>query len=304
MNPSVLAVVLNWRQPATTLQCVQTLQRMSGPPADILVIDNGSGDDSVELLHRHSGIRVLVLAENAGFAGGNNRGMRIAIDEGYAYCLLVNNDAFAAPDMLARLLEEVDDNIGLLSPKIYFESDPGRLWFAGGKRQPLTLDLRDTGQGQLDGPPWLESRDVDYLLGTCLLVNLAAAGDVGLLDEHYFFYYEDLDWSIRFQQAGYRLRLVAPAHLYHRVAVSTGGLADSPQRRYYLARGSAVFWRRHHRLGFWPAIVLMRLLSATKMVSRLILAGRAETARAYLRGLRDGWLRNNQSRSTTGSGAS
>lgn len=289
--PRVLAVILNWRQPALTLACVQALQLMDYPALDVLVLDNGSGDDSVAVLQAaRLDFRLLALAENIGFAAGNNVGLRRAMEAGYDYALLMNNDAFAAPDMLRHLLAEAAGDIALLSPKIYFHSDPTRIWFADGRRQSHTLDLRHTGLGQPDGPAWSFSRDVDYLLGTCLLVNLDAAQQTGLLDERFFFYFEDLDWSLRFRNAGYRLRLVAPAHLYHRVAISTGGEDDTPLRRYYLARSSVIFWRRHARQGSPLLIVAFRLASAVKMVVRLWLKGKNEVARAYLRGLRDGWI--------------
>jgi GT2 family glycosyltransferase len=289
-GPRILAIVLNWRQAPVTLTCVEALLAMSGPALDILVLDNGSGDDSVPFLQAHQEKFILqALPRNLGFSAANNIGLRQALDEGYDYALLVNNDAFAAPDMLEKLLAEVQSDIALLSPKIYYEAEPGRIWFANGRRQPTTLDLRDTGRGELDGPQYARSKDVDYLLGTCLLVNLQAARVVGLLDEQYFFYFEDLDWSLRFQQAGYRLRLVADAHLYHRVALSTGSDEDAPQRRYYLAYGGVRFWRSHSRLGSPVIIALFRLGSAFKMVARLVLNGRFDTAASYLRGLRDGW---------------
>ena len=286
----VMAIVLNWRQPDVTLECVQALQAMNGEKPDILVIDNGSGDDSTVVLEGQAeGFGLLKLPENVGFAAGNNVGLRIALEEKYDFALLVNNDAFADADMLEHLLAEAEPNIALLSPKIYYESEPTRIWFANGRRQPITLDLRDTGQGELDGPKWVNSRDVDYLLGTCLLINLMAIQKVGLLDERFYFYFEDLDWSLRFQQAGYRLRMVAPAHLCHRVATSTGGVEDSALRRYHLASSSVVFWRKNAGHGWPAAIFVFRLLSALKMTIRLLLKGQGNVAAAYLRGLRDGW---------------
>jgi GT2 family glycosyltransferase len=289
-SPRTLAIVLNWQQAGITLECVEALRAMQAPGLDILVIDNGSADDSAAIFKENQiDFRLLALPENLGFAAGINKGLQMALDEGYDYALMVNNDAFAAPDMMAELLAEAAPDIGLLSPKIYYESEPERIWFANGVRQSLTLDLRDTGQGELDGPQWKDSRDVDYLLGTCLLVNLPAVRQVGLLDERFFFYFEDLDWSLRLRQAGFRLRLAAKAHLLHRVAYSTGGEEDSPLRRYHLAHSSVIFWRRHAHLGSPLLIVLFRLLSAIKMVTRLSLSGRWDVASAYIRGLRSGW---------------
>jgi GT2 family glycosyltransferase len=273
-----------------TLACVGALLAMSAPAAlDILVIDNGSGGGSAERLRRQlpPGVELLALPENLGFGRGNNVGLRRAIDGDYNYALLINNDAFATPDMLARLLAAAEASIALVSPKIYYEAQPQTVWFAGARRKPLTLDIADTGRGQPDSPTVSVDRDVDYLLGTCLLVNLAAVAQVGLFDERYFMYFEDLDWSIRLQQAGYRLRLAAGAHLYHRVAISSGGL-ESPLRRYHLARSGVLFWRTHWRQGNLVAILLFRAGSAIKMTIRLLLSGNVSAAAAYWRGLRDG----------------
>jgi GT2 family glycosyltransferase len=297
-----LAITLNWRQPLITLACIKSLLAMQNSGLDILIIDNGSGDDSVELLkqHQETGFEILELPKNIGFAAGNNHGLRLAMERGYDFALLINNDAFATKDMLDQLLVEATGDIGLLAPKIYYESEPDRIWFAGGHRQPYTLDLIDTGRGEFDSSRWFENRDVDYLLGACMLVNLEAASVVGLLDERYFFYFEDLDWSIRFTEAGYRLRFVPKAHVYHRVAVSTGSDVDSIQRRYYLAYGSVVFWKQYKYLGNTVVILGFRMLSALKMIGRLTLTGRWRSALAYVIGLRDGWVSSKRGRLDAG----
>lgn len=290
-GPRVLAITLNWRQPAVTLECVRALRAMATAAAlDILVIDNGSADGSAAQLRRDlsSDVALLALEQNIGFGAGSNVGLRQALDDGYDYALLINNDAFAAVDMLDHLLAAAEKSIALTSPKIYYESRPHILWFAGARRKRWTLDIAETGRGLPDGPQWADDRDVDYLLGTCLLVNLAAIAAVGLFDERYFMYFEDLDWSIRLQQAGYRLRLAAGAHLYHRVAASSGGL-ESPARRYHLARSGVIFWRTHSRRGNPLAIALFRAASAVKMTAGLLLRGDTASAAAYWRGLRDGW---------------
>jgi len=282
-------IIINWRQPAMTVECVQAVRQMRAANAELLLIDNGSGDGSVEQLRQaFPDVPLMALPENVGFAAAANRGLERASKRGFDYALLLNNDAFPARDMLSHLLEETSPDVALLSPKIFYEQAPRRIWFAGARRHRFLLEMRDTGQGELDGPRWAASRDVEYLLGTGLLVNLEAAETVGWLDECFFMYYEDLDWSIRLSQAGYRLRLVADAHLYHRVSLSAGGV-DSPLHRYYLARSSVLFFRRHSDLGCPPAILLYRLGSAAKMVARLALSGKLETARAYVRGLVDGW---------------
>ena len=293
-QPSILAIVLNWRQPAVTVTCVQALQAMQFSSLDILVIDNGSNDNSWQVFQTElQDIQLLSLDNNVGFSRGVNTGLRFALDNNYDYALLVNNDAFAAPNMLTCLIAELDPTIAILSPKIYYASEPDRIWFANGRQHPYTLDLIDTGRNVLDSQRWLQSRDTDYLLGTCLLVNLSIVQQVGLMDERYFMYFEDLDWSLRMRQAGYRLRLVADASLYHLVSISTGGYVDTPIRRYHLARSGIIFWRTHLHRGDPTLIVLFRIASIVKTTIRLTLLGKITVLRSFLRGLRDGWVESN-----------
>ncbi|MBE2220670.1 MAG: glycosyltransferase family 2 protein [Anaerolineae bacterium] len=289
-NTRVLAIILNWRQAQTTIACVRALQEMSCSFLDTLIIDNGSGDDSVSQMKEHfqEDVKILALSENLGFAGGCNIGLQTAVENKYHYALLINNDAFATPGMLEELLAKATPDIALLSPKIFYASDPTRIWFANGRMNPYTLDLYDTGRNEQDSQKWCKTQDTEYLLGTCLLVHLNAMQNVGLLDERFFMYFEDLDWSMRFRQKGYRLQIVTSAHLYHKVAISSGGL-DSPIRRYHLAKSGMIFWRRYAHKGNLPVIILFRLGSILKTMTRLLFTGKFSAAHSYLKGLQDGW---------------
>lgn len=291
-SPDTLIIILNWKQPVMTVECVKATIAMAGFDefCHILVIDNGSGDDSIGYLKEHltaDYITITSLPKNLGFGGGNNFGLNQAIKNEYKYALLLNNDAFPDPHMYMSLREAIEEGIGLYSPKIFFRSEPERIWFAGGDKSRWTLDITNTGRHHLDGPQWSNSRDVDYLLGTCLLVELEAAGRVGLFDPRYFMYFEDLDWSIRFASKGYRLRLVAPAKLYHEVAVSSGGL-ESPTRIFHLARGSVIFWGSHAQIYNGFLILLFRVASAAKKSLIYIRKRRFDLLKSYYHGLYSG----------------
>jgi GT2 family glycosyltransferase len=111
--------------------------------------------------------------------------------------------------------------------------------------------------------------------------------EVGLFDERFFMYYEDFDLSLRAHQAGFKILLSPQAKVWHKVAVSSGG-SDSPNERYWMARSSVLFFHKHVRGLRWLIVLPYRTGSAVKTVLRLMLRGRAESALAYLRGLRDG----------------
>lgn len=287
-SPRILVIILNWRQAVLTVECLETLRSMEGPTLDYLLIDNGSGDGSTEVFEKKiPWAAVLALPDNRGFAAATNMGLRKAINESYDFALLVNNDAFSEEDTLVKLLAESSADTALISPKILYESNPSLIWYGGGRQHPQLLEMRDRGLGKIDGAKWSSTRDVDYLLGTFLLVNIKAASKTGLFDERFFFYYEDLDWSLRFRQDGFRLRVVGEARVNHRVSASTGG-KDNPLNLYYLARSSVVFFAKHARLGMPLSILVFRFGSAVKMLASLTFSGQFLSIRAYLAGLRDG----------------
>ncbi|GAB4275335.1 MAG: glycosyltransferase family 2 protein [Candidatus Promineifilaceae bacterium] len=287
--PPILTIILNWQQPEITIEAVQALQASTYPSINILVIDNGSRDNSAAILKATlPDVTVISLPENRGFASGCNWGLKWAREHGYSWAFLLNNDAFVTPTTLQNLMETAEPDVALLSPKIFYEQKPQYIWFAGGNQHPKLLEMRNSGEGELDAPKWQQTRDVDYLVGTGLLVNLAAVFHAGLLDEQFFMYYEDLDWSIRLRESGYKLRLVANAHLYHRVSFSSGG-TETPPKLYHQAKSSVIFFRRHAHKGSPYLILLYRTGSALKRLLLLLIKDKIKSTSAYLRGLIDGW---------------
>lgn len=286
----ILIILINWRQPQITVECIHSLQKMDYPNKKYLIVDNGSGDGSLDTFRQELPfVQLLALEDNFGFAKGANAGLRYAIEEEYNFALLINNDAFPKVDMLTKLVDSTEPDIALLSPKIFFDAEPNLIWFAGGRQHPTLLEVRTRGLGEVDGPRWQLSQDVDYLLGTCLLINLTLVSQVGFFDERYFMYYEDLDLSLRCRLAGFRLRLVTEAHLYHRVATSSGGI-DSPFRSYLIAKSSVIFFLTHHKQGNSFRIFFFRVLSTLRQTCSWLWRGNVKAAVAHIRGLRDGWI--------------
>jgi len=232
-------------------------------------------------------ITVLRSEYNRGFAAGINVGLQYVLDEGYEYVFVLNNDTTVEADLLGTLVAvaEADRSIGMVTPKICDARDPERLWSIGSRRRPLTLAAVDFGVESIDPALVEKPREVDYIIACAALIRVEALRRVGLFDEKFFMYYEDLDLSIRFQQAGYRLYYIPWATVLHWGSAST---SDAPARRYYhLARSSVYFFAKHGQGRYW-LLMPYRLGSAVKTVGRLLLRGRWRTALAYLKGLGDG----------------
>jgi len=286
--PLVYVVILSWNQREETLACLSSVCQLDYPNKRVLVVDNGSRDGTPEAVVRwFPDVEIIVNAENLGFAAGCNVGLRYALEQGARWVLLLNNDVEIAPDALQHLVSSASPDAGMVAPKIYYFSDRTRIWSVGGKRHPWTLEKIGDAMGQVDEGQWNEVLERDYLVGCAVLLSRRLLTEVGLFDERFFVYYEDSDLSLRARLAGWRLLMAPQAHVWHKVAVSSGG-RDSPNERYWMARSSILFFRKHVRGLRWLAVGPYRIGSAIKTLFRLTLKGRHDSARAYIRGLWDG----------------
>jgi GT2 family glycosyltransferase len=287
-SPLVVAVVVNWNRGEDTLECLRSLEQQSYPRMGIIVVDNGSEDGSPESIHRNfPGVELIRLNHNTGFAGGFNQGIERALSQGGDYVLILNNDTVSDRLMVEKLMGDIRPGTGVAFPKIYYYDDPRRIWSVGARRQFLTLEMTDKATGQLDQGQWDKVQERDYGTGCALLVPREVFAKIGLFDERYFAYYEDLDFSFRVKEAGFRMILVPEARLWHKVAQTSGGL-DNPLERYLMAKGSVLFFGRHGRGWRRLFIIPYRLGSAVKTTFRLLLRRKYKSVSAYWKGLSEG----------------
>jgi hypothetical protein len=283
--PVVWIVVLNWNRPDETVQCIKSLYQLDYPNYHILVVDNGSTDNSVEVIRNLPGIELLVNERNLGFGAGNNRGIQYALERGAEYVLLLNNDTTVAPSMLSELImvAEADPYIGIVGPLIYYADRPREVWFAGMRfryglymvRKGLSLNL-----------PLAPAEEVDFVSGCGMLVRREVWERVGLFDPRFFMYYEDLDLCVRAKRVGYRIVCATRAHMWHILSASTGD-PDSPLKQYYQVKSCLIFCEKHTRYFQRVINISIRLGHATFITVRHLLHGqlRFEAIRWYLKGL-------------------
>jgi GT2 family glycosyltransferase len=302
--PLVYVATLSWNQRDDTLSCFESLSRLIYPCYRLLLVDNGSVDDTVESVRsRFPRVEIIVNSHNLGFQEGFNVGIAYALDHGADYVFIINNDTTVDPAMLGILVEAAEPiDVGIVGPKIYYAYEPDRIWSVGGLRHPWTLEMVDKGDNQLDQGQWEDTIERDYLVGCAMLLKRSLLEEIGAFDTQYHpIYYEDVDLCVRACQAGYRLLLVARARMWHKVSASGGG-SGSPRERYLMARNSVRFFRKYVHGWRWLAVVPYRLGSAIKTTVRLLHKRRPQSALAYWRGLRDGLLRNRVAADTAGIG--
>jgi hypothetical protein len=239
-------IVLNWNNLPDTLECVDSLGHSDYKDLDIWVVDNGSRDDPTPVLQtRYPNARILRNHANLGYGGGNNVGLRAAMAVGATYVLLLNNDVVVAPDTVSRLVAAADSDqqIGMATPVVFYHDRPSEIYWDGG-----FIDWET-------GDPWHDSqrlavkgnlRESEWLDGCALLVRLAALRDVGLLDERYFLYFEDAEWSVRSARRGWSNVVTLDAQVWHKVSRSTGG-KTTPAVQFYYARNRYFFLHAHAR---------------------------------------------------------
>ncbi len=222
----VAIVVVNWNGKKVTLECLASLQQLTTPDVRIVLVDNGSSDGSAEAIREtFPGVDVLALASNRRFAGGNNAGIAHALAMGADHVMLLNNDTVVAPDVVARLLDRFtqDPRCGMAAPKIFYADPPDRLWFAGGEISFWTGTMRHTGIREADHGQYDTPREIGYATGCCILTSREVIQRAGVLDESFFMYTEDADWSMRVRAAGYRILYEPRARVWHKLSVSAGG---------------------------------------------------------------------------------
>jgi hypothetical protein len=256
--PSVLIVVLCYNGVELTLDCLTSLRKLDYAHTHVLVVDNASSDDTSTLVRqRFPEVTVIETGRNLGYAEGNNTGLRYALEHGFDYALLLNNDTEVAPDFVGRLVDacEADPKIGASGPKIYLHDRPGVLYTAGGAIHWWDGTTETIGLGEEDLGQHDARRDVDFINGCAMLVRRAAIEQAGLIDPRFGMYFEETEWCVRIIRAGWRLVYEPAAVVWHKIKLDKHDA--SPRVTYYMARNRLLFLRLTHapaRVWFKAAI--------------------------------------------------
>jgi GT2 family glycosyltransferase len=261
--PPVTCIILNWNGWQDTIECLEAVKQCTYTNLTIVVVDNGSTNDSVaRIKSSRPDIHLLESGKNLGFAGGNNIGIRHAIAQGAEYVWLLNNDTRPAPDALSALVDKAatDDHIGAVSSVCYFTNEPSKVEAWGGARVNLWI-----GYGRNSIRP-REDAWFDSLNGTSILVSTAAFKNAGLLDEGFFLYWEDTEFCLRLRKRGWRIAVAPDSRIAHKVHGSTAG--DRVQLdRFQTASGLRLL--NLHSPAPWFASILFLTIRFARRLARL-----------------------------------
>jgi GT2 family glycosyltransferase len=263
-------------------------------------VDTSGRREGVELARAEfPSVRTIDAGGNAGFAAGCNAGVRVALNEDASHVLFLNPDAEVEPGFLAPMIEAAaEPQVGIVAGLVLLpEGD--RVWAAGGDFDPRRSAGINIGEGRPLGDLYLEPRDVPFASGCFMLVRREVFETVGLFDERYFLYMEDLDLCRRAAaQGGWRTRYEPRARCRHKVHGAAGGSFDDPgpTTLYYGTRNRVLYAREHLR-GAERAVALGFLAASRAVLAAQALGrGRSERARLHLRAVADGLLGRTGSR--------
>jgi GT2 family glycosyltransferase len=265
----VSIVILNWNRAKDTIQCLLSIGKLTikDYTLNVVVVDNASSDDSVDKIRK--GIKritgsanitseLVANKTNLGFAGGNNVGIKHSLNHGADFVLVLNNDTVVAKNLIRGLLKTASKypNAGAISPKIYFaegyefhesryrKAERGKvIWYAGGNIDWANVLGTNRGVDEVDEGQYEKIHKTDFATGACVLLRKQVLKEVGMFDERYYLYLEDVDLSQRMKEKGWEILYSPRGHLWHKVAQSSG--VGSDLNDYFITRNRLLFGMKY-----------------------------------------------------------
>lgn len=296
MVKKVALVLLNWNTPIHTTNCISSIMQFCDDRLyDLIIADNGSTDGSLATLSNQFPQHIYIDNQrNLGFAGGNNRAIEYCIANSYQYTILLNNDTEVDEDFITPMFNylEAHEEVVAVQPAIYYLHEKSRLWNGGSffnQILGITYSKNQKSRQSLTKP-----EKVEWLTGCCFFVRTDALKKVGLLNEVFFLYYEDVELSFRLRKACGELHYFPTTKIYHEAGVSgkekisnsEGTL--SPIIHYYLSRNKIWFLRRYAN----PFFILIMFINCFFYYGALLVyfmvRNRKKKAKYLLLGIKDG----------------
>jgi GT2 family glycosyltransferase len=233
-----LIIIINYNNSNDTIDCLNSLFESGIHSNSILVIDNGSKNDSLSyLIDKCPSVNIIKNKTNIGFAAANNIGLKRAISNNFSYAILLNNDTIVTPTAISELIRVMDKSpdVSLGTGQIRMYPEKNKIWYAGGKLihwRGLAVHLlfnKNVEKARLQKDP----QYVTFISGCYLCIRLCSIAKLGVLDERFFIYLEDVEYSDRAIKKGYKMLYVPTSVIYHKWI---GGTKLKNKSLYYAIR--------------------------------------------------------------------
>ncbi|AGY76813.2 glycosyltransferase family 2 protein [Clostridium autoethanogenum] len=283
--------MVNYNGHKDTIECVTSLRKINYSNYKIIIVDNSSSDSSGEILKRKlSHCKIIESKKNLGFAGGNNLGIKYALDNKADYVLLLNNDTLVEANFLNNMINSfnVDNRIGLVGCKIMYYPQKNIIWYGGGCIDWFRFigdhyGMKEIDQGQCD-----REKEIDFMTGCCMLIKREVFEKAGLLSGDYFMYFEDVDFCVKVKNTGYKIWYNPKAIIYHKVGFSSGG-EESPFSIEWGTRNRFIFMNKYkNNVTMFNFILSKIFFYSTRFIRyfQYILSRKKDKANAIIKGLR------------------
>ena len=288
MQNKLAIIIVNWKQYELTIKCLSSVYKSKFKDFEIVLVDNESNTEKLKnLLKNFKKIKVFQNYTNLGFGAANNQGINYAIQNNFKYVMLLNNDTEVDENFIDPLINKInnDNLIGAVQPLIMNYNNKSSVWSAGGyinKFFGYTFTNKNSN-GNLK---------LDWITGCCMLLKTDLIKKVGLIDENFFAYYEDVDWSLRINDLGYSLKLVNTSLVYHYGSKSSenssfeGSL--SPKVHYLNFKNHLYLLRKHNKKFNLLGLILYQFIKLFFYSIYFILRFRFNKLRIIYKGLNDG----------------
>ncbi len=258
----IAILIVNFNNYQDTFNCLSSLKILKSVDYHLhtILVDNASTDGSFQKIKRQfPRLEYISSPHNLGFAGGNNLGINLALKQGYNYIMLLNNDTIVSdPNFITKLLVS---RLDIAAPVLKFKRDKKTVYDFGGRVDRFLG--RNTHFEYCTFPTHFPS--ADYYSGTCLLINRRVFKRIGLLNERYFMYFEDVDFCLKAGHSGLQLGLVPQAILTHKLSATTSKLGNKYKLK-LLATSHRMFVISHLTHLAWPIALAYNLYLTLKSI--------------------------------------
>ena len=251
LPPKVILVVLNWNKPDDTVECLESCRQIDYDNFEVVIVDNHSADGSAAIFKKQfPDVYLIENPENIGYAGGNNVGIRWAMERKADYIFLLNNDIVLDRAVLRELVgfAESRPEAGMLAPKVMYYDDRAVVNSMGTSMDWLRLRPKLGECNRQDRGQYAKPVRKDILVGCSLLLRRGTVERIGVIDEKFFIFHEAADWCLRNLKSGSENWTVPSAVIYHKASktmreVSALTLYYSTRNFLYMAHKNANPWR-------------------------------------------------------------
>ena len=251
INSKVAVIIVNWKKYDITSSCIESILNSTNSNFKIILVDNESDNKKVKNFKYRNEIKIIQNKKNEGFSKANNIGIDYALKNNYDYTILINNDTIVEKKLIEVLLKTAQaKNFSVVQPLI-LKYNGKEIWNAGGR---INYFFGNFITRKKVGNSLNSSHELtEWLTGCCCLFKTKIFKEIGKLDESFFAYYEDIDFSLRLKKHGYKIGFTSKTHVYHYESFSSisnnpkGGKL-SPYVHYLNIRNHILVLKKHSDL--------------------------------------------------------